>query len=51
MKAQINNHVFSKLMKKLEIYPAETNQERFDNWMRNTVKSKWYANNWMNSNF
>ena len=45
MKAQINQHVFSALMQKLEIQPAQTNVERFNEWMLKTVKSVYYSNN------
>lgn len=40
----LNQQVFSNLMQKLKIQPAETNKQRFDNWMRNKVKSVHYGN-------
>jgi len=45
MKTEINNKVFNNLMQRLNINPAQSNQERFDDWMRNKVKSIHYANN------
>jgi len=39
-----NQQVFKNLMQKLKIQPAETNQQRFDNWMRERVKSVHYGN-------
>jgi len=45
MTKEINNKVFSNLMQRLNINPAQSNQERFDDWMRNKVKSIHYANN------
>lgn len=45
MKTTIQQSVFNNLMRKLEIYPAETETERFNEWMKSTVKSIHYANN------
>lgn len=39
-----NQQVFNNLMQKLKIQPAETNQQRFDKWMRDRVKSVHYGN-------
>jgi len=45
MKTEIQKQVFNNLMIKLEIKPAKTNSERFNEWMRNKVKSIFYADN------
>lgn len=45
MKDRINKKVFSSLMSKLEIGPAETNKDRFNDWMKNKVKSVFYSDN------
>lgn len=45
MKAQINKMVFDNLIKKLEIQPAQTEVERFNEWMNSKVKSVHYSNN------
>jgi hypothetical protein len=41
----IQKQVFNNLMTKLEIKPSETNKDRFNDWMRNKVKSIFYADN------
>ena len=45
MKTEIQKTVFNNLMIKLEIKPAQTNSERFNEWMRNKVKSIFYSDN------
>ena len=40
-----NQIVFNNLMKKLNIQPAPTNVERFNEWMKKKVKSVHYADN------
>lgn len=45
MKEQIQTQVFNNLMQKLDIKPALTNVEKFNEWMRNRVKSIHYSNN------
>jgi hypothetical protein len=40
-----NQIVFNNLMQKLNIKPAPTNVERFNEWMKKTVKSIHYTNN------
>lgn len=45
MKAEINQHVFQNLMKKLDIKPAKSNVERFNDWMKYKVQSVHYSNN------
>jgi len=45
MKTEIQKTVFNNLMTKLEIKPAKTNSDRFNEWMRNKVKSIFYADN------
>lgn len=45
MKTQIKQSTFNNLMRKLEIYPAETEAERFNEWMKSKVQSIQYANN------
>jgi hypothetical protein len=45
MNAKVNQMVFNNLMKKLEIQPAQTEVERFNEWMKSKVKSIHYSNN------
>lgn len=45
METEINQIVFKNLMQNLGIQPAKTAVEKFDEWMRNKVKSIHYANN------
>lgn len=45
MNHRINQNVFSGLMVKLSVKPGKTNKERFNKWMRKTVKSEHYADN------
>jgi len=45
MKQQIKQTVFNNLMNKLDIKPAKTEAENFNEWMKNKVKSIHYANN------
>ena len=45
MKAEINQIVFKSLMQNLGIQPGKTEVEKFDEWMRNKVKSIHYSNN------
>jgi hypothetical protein len=45
MKAQVNQHVFSNLMTKLNIQQPKSEKENFDTWMKSKVKSIHYANN------
>lgn len=45
MNAEIQKQVFNNLMQKLEIKPALTNVERFNEWMKSKVKSVHYSNN------
>lgn len=45
MKKEINQIVFKSLMQNLGIQPAKTKVEKFDEWMRNKVKSIHYSNN------
>lgn len=39
-----NQQVFKNLMQKLEIQPAQTNKEKFNEWMKN-MKNKFYSDN------
>jgi hypothetical protein len=45
MKAQVNQHLFSNLMTKLNIQQPKSEKENFDTWMKSKVKSIHYANN------
>ena len=48
IKQMMNDLTFNSLLINAGIEPApreESNAERFDNWMRNTVKSVYYADN------
>lgn len=45
METIIKQTVFNTLMQKLEIYPAETDAEKFNTWMRDKVHSIHYSNN------
>ena len=45
MKPQINQHVFSNLMTKLNIQQPKSEKENFNEWMKSKVKSIHYANN------
>lgn len=45
MERVIKQTVFNNLMKKLEIYPAETEVERFNEWMKSKIQSVHYSNN------
>ena len=45
MKKEINQIVFKSLMQNLGIQPGKTEVEKFDEWMRNKVKSIHYSNN------
>jgi len=45
MKTQVNQHVFSNLMTKLNIQQPKSEKENFDTWMKSKVKSIHYANN------
>ena len=46
METIIKQSVFNTLMQKLEIYPAETDTEKFNTWMRDKVQSIHYSNNY-----
>ena len=46
METIIKKTLFNNLMQKLEIYPAETDAEKFNNWMRDKVQSIHYSNNY-----
>lgn len=39
-----NQQVFKNLMQKLEIQPAQTNKEKFNEWMFK-MKNKYYSDN------
>lgn len=41
----IQQKVFKSLMQNLGIQPGKTEVEKFDEWMRNKVKSIHYSNN------
>lgn len=45
MEKQIKQSVFNKLMQKLEIQPAITEAERFNEWMKSKVQSIHYSDN------
>ena len=45
MKAQVNQHVFSNLMTKLNIQQPKSEKENFAEWMAHKVKSIHFANN------
>ena len=45
METIIKQTAFNTLMQKLEIYPAETEVERFNEWMKSKVQSIHYSNN------
>ena len=45
METIIKQSIFNKLMQKLEIYPSETETERFNEWMKSKVQSIHYSNN------
>lgn len=45
MKAQLNQHVFSNLMVKLNIQQPKSEKENFSDWMQHRVKSIHFANN------
>jgi len=42
---EIKQSVFNKLMQKLEIQPAITEAERFNEWMKSKVQSIHYSDN------